>query len=106
MLTPLTVILACLAWAAVLFGVALWGERNASRLVRIWPVVYTLSLAVHCTAWTYYGAVAQAVRWDFFSPPTYLGIVLLLVFVVLLVNAAVDISYALIDPRLRSGGRS
>ena len=80
MLTPLTVILACLAWAAVLFGVALWGERNASRLVRIWPVVYTLSLAVHCTAWTYYGAVAQAVRWDFFSPPTYLGIVLLLVF--------------------------
>ena len=42
------------------FGVALWGERNASRLVRIWPVVYTLSLAVHCTAWTYYGAVAQA----------------------------------------------
>ncbi len=34
------------------------------------------------------------------------GVVLLLVFVVLLVNAAVDISYALIDPRLRSGGRS
>ena len=34
------------------------------------------------------------------------GVVLLLVFVVLLINAAVDISYALIDPRLRTGGRS
>ncbi|MHC9085471.1 hybrid sensor histidine kinase/response regulator [Luteimonas sp. RIT-PG2_3] len=79
MLSPLTVIVASLAWAAVLFGVALWGERNTSRLGRIWPLVYTLSLAVHCTAWTYYGAVAQAVRWQFPSPPTYLGIVLLLV---------------------------
>ena len=80
MLSPLTVIIASLAWAAVLFGVALWGERHTARLGRIWPVVYTLSLAVHCTAWTYYGAVAQAVRWQFPSPPTYLGIVLLLVF--------------------------
>ncbi|MFT3877901.1 MAG: ABC transporter permease [Propioniciclava sp.] len=34
------------------------------------------------------------------------GVVLLLVFVVLVINALVDISYALIDPRLRTGDRS
>lgn len=34
------------------------------------------------------------------------GVVLLLVFVVLAINAAVDISYALIDPRLRTPDRS
>ena len=34
------------------------------------------------------------------------GVVLLLVFVVLLINALVDISYAVIDPRLRTGDRS
>ncbi len=80
MLTPLTVILVSLAWAATLFGVAIWGERNAVRLRRVWPVIYSLSLAVHCTAWTFYGAVAQAARWQFPFPPTYLGIVLLLIF--------------------------
>ena len=80
MLTPLTVIFASLAWAATLFGVALWGERNAVRLRRVWPVIYSLSLAVHCTAWTFYGAVAQAARWQFPLPPTYIGIVLLLIF--------------------------
>ncbi|MDI1253153.1 PAS-domain containing protein [Thermomonas sp.] len=79
MLTPLTVIFASLAWAATLFGVALWGERNGVRLRRVWPVIYSLSLAVHCTAWTFYGAVAQAARWQFPIPPTYIGIVLLLI---------------------------
>lgn len=34
------------------------------------------------------------------------GVVLLLVLVVLVINTAVDISYALIDPRLRAGDRS
>ena len=59
MLTPSIVLFACIAWTALLFGVALWGERRGHRLSKAWPLIYALSLAVHCTAWTYYGAASQ-----------------------------------------------
>ncbi len=64
----------------MLFGIALWGERNGGSLQRAWPAIYTLSLAVHCTAWTYYGTAAQAAQWGFPVPPTYIGITVLFVF--------------------------
>ena len=44
MLSPLTVILAALAWVALLFAVAIWGERGRHRLEGAWPLVYVLSL--------------------------------------------------------------
>jgi signal transduction histidine kinase/Na+/proline symporter len=51
-----------LGYALLLFAVAWWGERR-SRLGRSLvnnPWVYTLSLAVYCTAWTYFGSVGRA----------------------------------------------
>jgi len=77
MLSPLIVILAALAWVALLFAVAIWGERGRHRLEGAWPLVYVLSLAVHCTAWTFYGTVTQADRWGVWMPPTFVGIILL-----------------------------
>lgn len=70
------VLTSCLAWTAMLFAVALWGERRGQRLDRVWPVVFALSLGVHCTAWTYYGAVAQGLRSGYVMPPTLLGMAL------------------------------
>ena len=80
MLSPVTVALAGLAWLAVLFGVALFGERRTDRLERVWPLVYALSLAVYCTAWTFYGTVTQAARWGAWLPPTFLGTIALFAF--------------------------
>lgn len=80
MLTPSIVLLACIAWTVLLFGVALWGERKGHRLARAWPVIYALSLAVHCTAWTYYGAASQGVQWGFPVPPTLIGMALIFAF--------------------------
>ncbi len=68
-----TLILAGLAWVGVLFAVALLGERYARRLEPIWPSLYALSLAVYCTAWTFYGTVGQAGRHGWWIPPTFLG---------------------------------
>ena len=55
----------CLAYTSVLFLIAFLAERSAAkgrhRLLRS-PVVYTLSLSVYCTAWTFYGAVGSAAR--------------------------------------------
>ena len=58
-------IFVCLSYVAVLFLVAFGAERAAKRGQAAWlrsPMVYTLSLSIYCTAWTFYGAVGYAAR--------------------------------------------
>ncbi|SFL39284.1 ATP-binding protein [Shimia haliotis] len=55
----------CLIYVAFLFLVAFAAERAAMRGNGGWlrsPLVYTLSLSIYCTAWTFYGAVGYAAR--------------------------------------------
>lgn len=72
-----TVLVAIGAWALILVGVARYGERAPAWLHRHWATVYTLSLAVYCTAWTFYGTVTQATRSGWPLPPTFVGSMLL-----------------------------
>ncbi|MFE3838967.1 ATP-binding protein [Pseudogemmobacter sonorensis] len=68
-------VLSCLAYVIFLFSVAFLVERRAlaGRLAFLRsPLVYTLSLSVYCTAWTFYGAVGYAAR----SGPEFLTIYL------------------------------
>ncbi|MCJ1885166.1 hybrid sensor histidine kinase/response regulator [Pseudomonas sp. LA21] len=70
-----------LLYMAVLFAIAFYGDRRRAPLsprVRAW--VYSLSLAVYCTSWTFFGAVGQAADqlWSFL--PIYVGPVLLMLF--------------------------
>jgi Na+/proline symporter/signal transduction histidine kinase/CheY-like chemotaxis protein len=71
-------------WLGVLFTVALIGERSGTRGHRLssraWPFVYSLSLAVYCTAWTFYGVTTQALRSGWAVPPTFVGTIVLFVF--------------------------
>ena len=67
------IIIAGLVWVGLLFGVALLGERRPRILERRWSLVYALSLAVHCTSWTFYGTVGQASRSGWWLPPTFVG---------------------------------
>ncbi len=74
--------LLALGIVALLFCVAALVERLGERL-RHWAglrrVAYTLSLAVYCTSWTFYGSVGSAVRDGWTYLPIYLSPVLLLV---------------------------
>ncbi|WP_209424881.1 ATP-binding protein [Pararhodobacter sp. SW119] len=74
-------ILAALFYVAFLFTIAWAAERRAEmarvqgrpfRLLRS-PLVYTLSLSVYCTAWTFYGAVGYAARSGLEFATIYLG---------------------------------
>ena len=70
-----------LIYMALLFAIAFYGDRRATPMhpkVRAW--VYSLSLAVYCTSWTFFGAVGQAAEqlWSFL--PIYLGPIIVLVF--------------------------
>ncbi len=53
---------AAFGYLALLFLIAAWGDRRASqgRSVIGSPTVYALSIAVYCTAWTFYGSVGRA----------------------------------------------
>ncbi|MFT3762223.1 MAG: PAS-domain containing protein [Pseudoxanthomonas sp.] len=76
MLSLWIVAAAALAWLALMFGTALYAERHPAVLARRWRHVYALSLAVHCTSWTFYGTVTQAARYGWPLPPTFLGAIL------------------------------
>lgn len=70
-----------LLYIALLFAIAFWGDRQPGVFgprLRVW--VYSLSLAVWCTSWTFFGAVGMASEqlWGFL--PIYLGPILLFLF--------------------------
>ncbi|RED14013.1 sensor histidine kinase [Pontivivens insulae] len=76
MLSWNVIVLTCLLYVAALFGVAFWAERRARAGHFGWmrsPLVYTLSISVYCTAWTYYGAVGSAARNGLEFAAIYLG---------------------------------
>ncbi|WP_295460917.1 sensor histidine kinase [uncultured Thiodictyon sp.] len=58
---PLIIGVACV-YLGGLFAIAYWADRRADRGRSVIgnPTVYALSLAVYCTAWTFYGSVGRA----------------------------------------------
>lgn len=70
-------IFVCLLYVAGLFIVAFLAERAALKGRGGWllrsPLVYTLSLSIYCTAWTFYGAVGYAARSGLEYLTIYLG---------------------------------
>ena len=70
-----------LIYIACLFAIAFWGDRQTGEFgprLRVW--VYSLSIAVWCTSWTFFGAVGMAAGqiWDFL--PIYIGPIILCFF--------------------------
>jgi Na+/proline symporter/nitrogen-specific signal transduction histidine kinase len=76
------VVAVALAYVVFLFGVAFLAERRAERGHKGWltsPVIYTLSLSVYCTGWTFYGAVGFAARSGLEFASIYLGPTLVMI---------------------------
>ena len=76
MLSPDRLLFFCLAYVAFLFTIAWVADRRAQAGKMGWlasPLVYTLSISVYCTAWTFYGAVGTAARGGLDFVTIYLG---------------------------------
>ncbi|HKV08013.1 MAG TPA: sensor histidine kinase [Thermoanaerobaculia bacterium] len=75
MLSAAVLVAVALAYIGLLFLIAGYGDRRAARgappLASPW--VYSLSLAVYCTAWTFYGSVGRAAVDGYGFLPIYLG---------------------------------
>ena len=72
----------CVAYGAFLFLVAFGAERAARQGKSGWlrsPAVYTLSLSIYCTAWTFYGAVGYAARSGLEYLTIYIGPTLVMI---------------------------
>ncbi|MCD7059835.1 sensor histidine kinase [Pelagibacterium xiamenense] len=75
-LTADLVIATAIAYVGLLFLIAYIGDshtrRRAGSFLRS-PFVYTLSISVYCTSWTFYGAVGTAARSGLEFVTIYLG---------------------------------
>lgn len=62
-----------LVYLGFLFFAAQWAEKRGNSKWTNNPYVYSLSLAVYCTAWTYYGSIGVAANSGLNYIPIYLG---------------------------------
>jgi Na+/proline symporter/nitrogen-specific signal transduction histidine kinase len=75
MLSTALVLAASFAYLLLLFAIAYFadGRARAGRSVIGNAWVYTLSMGVYCTAWTYFGSIGRAASSGLWFLPIYLG---------------------------------
>ncbi len=77
MSSPLLFILVIL-YLGLLFFIAFWAEKKKSNFWVNNPYIYALSLAVYCSAWTYYGSVGVAADQGLEYLAIYIGPVIII----------------------------
>jgi len=84
------------AYLLLLFAVASFGDRRAaqSRSVIGNAWVYALSMAVYCSAWTYFGSVGRAASGGVWFLPIYLGPMLAMIVAWMLLRKMIRIARA------------
>ncbi len=94
MLAAPLVIVASFAYLLLLFAVAWVGDRRAQQgrsiIDNAWT--YALSMAVYCTAWTYFGSVGRAASGGVWFLPIYLGPTLAMVLAWMVVRKMIRIA--------------
>jgi len=75
MLQGWVIVLASFAYLGVLFAIAYYGDKRADAGASIIdnPTIYSLSLAVYATSWTFFGSVGRAAANGIGFLPIYLG---------------------------------
>lgn len=86
------VIAIIIVYLSAIFYVAYWAEKNSKSIWVNNPYVYALSLAVYCTAWTYYGSVGLAATSGLKFLTIYLGPVIIIPVWILLMKKIIRIS--------------
>jgi Na+/proline symporter/nitrogen-specific signal transduction histidine kinase len=75
MLQEWVILLVSLSYLGTLFAIAYYADwrSDKGKSVISNPYIYTLSIAVYCTAWTFYGSVGRAAETGIGFMPIYLG---------------------------------
>ena len=94
MLHSWVIIPVALAYLGILFAVAYFGDKRADqgRSIIANPYIYSLSLGVYATAWTFYGSVGRAAADGVGFLPIYIGPTLMMVLWWLVMRKIIRIS--------------
>ncbi|MBA5630268.1 sodium:solute symporter family transporter [Moheibacter lacus] len=76
----------------ILFAVAHWSEKKRQSRLLNNPYVYSLSLAVYCSAWTYYGSTGVAAHSGITYLTTYIGPIIIIPFWIVVLRKILRIS--------------
>jgi len=75
MISGWAIVALSLGYVGLLFALAYYGDRlvKARGRAKAKPIIYSLSLAVYCTSWTFYGSVGLAAKTGYGFLPIYIG---------------------------------
>ncbi len=94
MISGAWVVAVAFAYLSLLFAVASFGDRRAAQgrsvIGNAW--VYALSIAVYCSAWTYFGSVGRAASGGVWFLPIYLGPMLAMILAWMLLRKMIRIA--------------
>jgi signal transduction histidine kinase/Na+/proline symporter len=79
-------------YLALLFFVAHWAEKKTNSRWANNPYIYSLSLAVYCSAWTYYGSIGVAATSGLNYLPVYIGPVIIIPAWIIILRKIIRIS--------------
>ncbi|PCI31943.1 MAG: histidine kinase [Alphaproteobacteria bacterium] len=85
MLQTWVIITVSLGYVGLLFAIAYYGDKRALAQpidrpqTKYRAVIYSLTLAVYCTSWAFYGTSGQTAATGWIMAPTYLGSIVVLV---------------------------
>ena len=79
-MSPTGLLLIILGYVGILYVIATWAESGSERAKKLTTsaIVYTLSLAIYCTSWTFFGSVGIATHSSILMLSIYLGPTLLM----------------------------
>lgn len=91
-MSSVSLILIIVAYLALLFFIAFLAEKNTRNRLIYNPYVYVLSLAVYCSAWTYYGSIGVAAEKGVNFLTIYLGPIIAAPLWIILLRKVIRIS--------------
>lgn len=80
MMSPTGLLIIILGYVGILYVIATWAESGSEKAQQLTSsaLVYTLSLAIYCTSWTFFGSVGIATKSSILMLSIYLGPTLLM----------------------------
>ncbi|MGO4822511.1 MULTISPECIES: ATP-binding protein [unclassified Flavobacterium] len=77
-MSSIVLLLILTIYVSILFYIAHWAEKRSHTKWTNNPYIYSLSLAVYCTAWTYYGSIGVAADSGLSYLTIYLGPIIII----------------------------
>ncbi|RVT73084.1 GHKL domain-containing protein [Flavobacterium sufflavum] len=91
-MSSLGLLLILAIYLVMLFYIAHWSEKRSHSKWTNNPYIYSFSLAVYCTAWTYYGSIGLAAKSGLDYLPIYLGPIIIIPTWIIILKRIIRIS--------------